>query len=107
VFAGPLRAALRAPAGAAGGLPTALSAAFVVTGLGFFTQYSNPFTQVYAEVSDAGASLEVRELREVAGVAGSSCSRSLVAGAVAILKARTALVRGSLAVAVASRRCSW
>ena len=100
VFAGPLRAALRAPAGARGGLPTAFSAAFVVTGLGFFTQYSNPFTQVYAETRDTAASLEVRELREVAGVAGVIVFAALVAGAVAILKARTTLVPGSLAVAV-------
>ena len=101
VFAGPLRAALRAPAGAPGGLPTAISAAFVVTGLGFFTQYSNPFTQVYAEVRDSAASLELRELREAAGVAGVIVFAALVAGAVAILKARTTLVTGSLAVAVA------
>jgi hypothetical protein len=100
VFAGPLRAALRAPAGAAGGLPTALSAAFVVTGLSFFTQYANPFTQVYAETVDAGVALEVRELREVAGVTGVIVFAALVAGAVAILKARTTLVPGSLAVAV-------
>ncbi|MCW2680551.1 MAG: hypothetical protein JWM62_1952 [Frankiales bacterium] len=101
VFAGPLRAALRAPAGARGGLPTALSAAFVVTGLGFFTQYSNPFTQVYLQAREADASLEVRELREVAGVAGVIVFASLVAGAIAILKARTPLVPGSLAVVVA------
>lgn len=101
VFAGPLRAALRAPAGTPGGLPTALSAAFVVTGLGFFTQYSNPFTQVYAQVGDAPALLEVRELREVAGVAGIIVFASLVAGAIAILRAGTTLVPGSLAVVVA------
>ncbi len=101
VFAGPLRAALRAPADAPGGLPTAVSAAFVVTGLGFFTQYSNPFTQVYAQSLGSGTSLQVRELREVAGVAGVVVFAVLVAGAVAILKARTALVPGSLAVAVA------
>lgn len=101
VFAGPLRAALRAPAGARGGLPTAFSAAFVVTGLGFFTQYSNPFTQVYAETADTAASLELRELREVAGVAGVIVFAALVAGAIAILKARTTLVPGSLAVVVA------
>jgi hypothetical protein len=100
VFAGPLRAALRAPAGARGGLPTALSAAFVVTGLGFFTQYANPFTQVYPEVRDAAATLEVRELREVAGVAGVIVFAVLIGGAVALLKARTPLVPGSLAVAV-------
>lgn len=101
VFAGPLRAALRAPAGARGGLPTAFSAAFVVTGLGFFTQYSNPFTQVYAQALEGGTSLEVRELREVAGVAGVIVFAVLIAGAVAILKARTTLVPGSLFVTVA------
>ena len=100
VFAGPLRAALRAPAGAPGGLPTAFAAAYVVTGLGFFTQYANPFTQVYAEVAGRSASVEVRELREVAGVAGIIVFCALVAGAVAVLSARTTLVPGSLAVAV-------
>lgn len=97
VFAGPLRAALRAPAGAPGGLPTAFAAAYVVTGLGFFTQYSNPFTQVYAEAVGPASS---RELREVAGVAGIIIFSVLIAGAVAILTARTTLVPGSLAVAV-------
>lgn len=100
VFAGPLRAALRAPAGEPGGLPTAFAAAYVVTGLGFFTQYSNPFTQVYAEALGGASSLQARELREVAGVAGIIVFASLVAGAVAILSARTTLVPGSLAVAV-------
>lgn len=99
VFAGPLRAALRAPAGARGGLPTAFAAAFVVTGLGFFSQYSNPFTQVYLQAADVSA--EARELREVAGVAGVIVFASLIAGAVAIVKARTVLVPGSLAVVVA------
>lgn len=97
VFAGPLRAALRAPVGAPGGLPTAFAAAYVVTGLGFFTQYANPFTQVYAEAVGAASS---RELREVAGVAGIIVFSVLIAGAVAILAARTTLVPGSLAVAV-------
>ena len=97
VFAGPLRAALRAPVGAPGGLPTAFAAAYVVTGLGFFTQYANPFTRVYAEAVGAASS---RELREVAGVAGIIVFSVLVAGAVAILTARTTLVPGSLAVAV-------
>ena len=100
VFAGPLRAALRAPAGARGGLPTAFAAAYVVTGLGFFTQYANPFTQVYAEALDGAASVQARELREVAGVAGIIVLAALVGGAVAILSARTTLVPGSLAVAV-------
>lgn len=102
VFAGPLRAALRAPAGAAGGLPTAFSAAFVVTGLGFFTQYANPFTQVFAEVAaGAGSGAQVAELREVAGVAGVVVWAALLAGAVAVLVARTPLVTGSLFVVVA------
>lgn len=100
VFAGPLRAALRAPAGAPGGLPTAFAAAYVVTGLGFFTQYSNPFTQVYAEAVGGASSLQARELREVAGVAGVIVFSVLIAGAVAVLTARTTLVPGSLAVAV-------
>ena len=100
VFAGPLRAALRAPAGAPGGLPTAFAAAYVVTGLGFFTQYANPFTQVYAEAAGGASSLQALELREVAGVAGIIVFAALIAGAVAILTARTTLVPGSLAVAV-------
>lgn len=100
VFAGPLRAALRLPVGSRGGLPTAFAAASVVTGLGFFTQYANPFTQVFPAVADTAATFEVRELREVAGVAGVIVWAALIGGAVAILKARTTLVRGSLAVAV-------
>lgn len=96
VFAGPLRAALL-PGRVGAGLPTALSAAFVVTGLGFFTQYANPFTHLYPVV-EAGAS---SELREVAGVGGVVVWAVLVGGAVALLRARTALVPGSLAVAVA------
>ena len=101
VFAGPLRAALRSPVGAA--LPTALSAAFVVTGLGFFTQYANPFTHLYPVVGssqpDSGAALS--ELQQVSGVAGVVVWALMVGGAVALLRARTALVPGSLAVAVA------
>jgi hypothetical protein len=97
VFAGPLRAALRAPAGAAGGLPTAFAAAYVITGLGFFTQYANPFTELYAVAEGAAATAEVRE---VAGVAGVVIWSLLVAGALAVLMARTPLVRGSLAVVV-------
>ena len=101
VFAGPLRAALRAPAGSAGGLPTALSAAYVVTGLAFFTQYSSPFTQLYPASLGAGTDLYVRELREVAGVAGLIVFSVLVGGALALLKTRTVVVPGSLAVVVA------
>ncbi len=100
VFAGPLRAALQAPAGSRGGLPTALSAAFVVTGLGFFVQYSTPITQLFP-VADPGASPELLELRQVAGVAGVIVWSVLVGGVVALLRGRTALVRGSLLVAVA------
>ncbi|MEX2288818.1 MAG: hypothetical protein WD794_00650 [Mycobacteriales bacterium] len=100
VFAGPLRAALRAPAGAPGGLPTAFAAAYVLAGLGFFTQYANPFTELYPVVSQAAGAMEVRELREVAGVAGAVLWAVLVAAAVALLRARTTLVRGALAVVV-------
>lgn len=96
VFAGPLRAALRAPAGA--GLPTALSAAVVVAGLGFFTQYVNPFTHAFTNpVGDP----DLAELRAVAGVAGLIVWSVLVGGALATVHARTARVRGSLAVVVA------
>ena len=97
VFAGPLRAALRAPAGAAGGLPTAFAAAYVITGLGFFTQYANPFSELYPLV---GPVAEAAELHEVAGVAGVVVWALLVGGAVAVLQARTLLVPGSLAVVV-------
>ena len=97
VFAGPLRAALSAPVGR--GLPTAFSAAFVVTGLGFFTQYANPYTHLNPVVTTEGPA--IAELREVAGVSGLVLWAVLVAGSVALLKARTALVAGSLAVAVA------
>jgi hypothetical protein len=97
VFAGPLRAALRASAGARGGLPTAFSAAYVITGLGFFTQYANPFSELYPL---AGEVAQAAELREVAGVAGVVVWALLVGGAVAVLKARTPLVPGSLAVVV-------
>jgi hypothetical protein len=97
VFAGPLRAALRAPHDAAGGLPTAFAAAYVITGLGFFTQYANPFTELYAVAEGAAAAGEVRE---VAGVAGVVIWSLLVAGALAVLMARTTLVRGSIAVVV-------
>ena len=109
VFAGPLRAALRPTGGA--GLPTAVSAAFVVTGLGFFTQYANPFTHLYPVLGytpqDGGGTLAVAaegavaELREVSGVGGVVLWAVLVGGAIALLRARTALVAGSLAVVVA------
>ncbi len=105
VFAGPLRAALKAPVGA--GLPTALSAAFVVTGLGFFTHYANPMTHRYPVVaaSDlaAGDSVgsRVAELQQVAGLSGVLLWAVLVGGALAVVHARTALVPGSLLVVVA------
>lgn len=98
VFAGPLRAALREPLGA--GLPTALSAAAVVAGLGFFTQYVNPFTHSYATAVPGAGSLAVK-LREVTGVAGLVLWSVLVGGALAVVHARTARVPGSLAVVVA------
>lgn len=110
VFAGPLRAALRAAAGTGGGLPTALSAAFVVTGLGFFTQYANPFTHLYplegyspvdGSTMMAAVGADVVELRQVAGVAGVVLWSVLVGGAVAVLRARTPLVAGSVLLAVA------
>lgn len=106
VFAGPLRAALRFPRGA--GLPTAISAAFVVTGLGFFTQYANPFTHLYPVQGyspEGGGTIGVESLPpsllEIAGVAGVIVWAALIGGAVAILRGRTTLVTGSLAVAVA------
>jgi hypothetical protein len=99
VFAGPLRAALQAPAGARGGLPTALSAAFTITGLGFFVQYVTPITELYPVVQP-GASPDLVELRQVAGVAGVVLWSALVGGAVAVLRGRTTLVPGSLLVAV-------
>ena len=55
---------------------------------------------MYAEAVGGASSLQARELREVAGVAGIIVFSVLVAGAVAILSARTTLVPGSLAVAV-------
>jgi hypothetical protein len=101
VFAGPVRAALR---GGGVGLPTAFSAAYVVTGLSFFTQYANPFTQLYAvEASTAGgaASVELVELRQVAGIAGIVVFAALVGGAVALLRSLEGLPGGALIVAVA------
>jgi hypothetical protein len=84
VFAGPLRAAC-APRPGAGRAAHGASRRVVVTGLGFFTQYSNPFTQVYPSAR-RGASLEVRELREC----GRGRRRDRVRGAdrraVAVLK---------------------
>ena len=105
VFAGPVRAAL--VTGRAG-LPAAFCAAYVVTGLAFFTQYANPFTQLwpvegYTPV-DAGeavvATPAVLELREVAGIAGVVVLAALVGGAVALVRALDA-PPGSLAVVVA------
>ncbi|MCW2613456.1 MAG: hypothetical protein JWN08_450 [Frankiales bacterium] len=102
VFAGPLRAALRAGDVGAGGLPTAVSAAFVVTGLGFFTQYANPFTHLYPVAGYAfDGTTAPSELREVAGVSGVVVWAVMIGAAVALLRARTVLVTGSLAVSVA------
>ncbi len=106
VFAGPLRAGLRAPSGA--GLPTAISAAFAVTGLGFFTQYANPFTHLYPVAGyDAtgeggiGFGVQGEELRQVAGVSGVIVWALLVGGALALVHARTRTVPGSLFAVVA------
>jgi hypothetical protein len=111
VFAGPVRAALQAPAGSPVGLPTAFSAAYVVTGLAFFTQYANPFTHLYpvrgydAEqfevLAAASASPELVELRQVAGVAGLVVFAVLIAGAVALLRRLGPLPTGAVFVAVA------
>jgi hypothetical protein len=104
VFAGPLRAALLA---GAGGLPAAFSAAFVVTGLAFFTQYANPFTHLYpvagyvpydgAPVDAAG----LAELGQVAGVAGVVVFAALVGGSVAVLRTLRDLPAGAYLVALA------
>jgi hypothetical protein len=109
VFAGPLRAALSRPSAGAG-LPAAFSAAFVVTGLGFFTQYANPFTHLYpvrgyhgdhADVAAGAASHELVELRQVAGVAGVVLFAALVGGAVAVLRRLEPVPPGAVLVAVA------
>jgi hypothetical protein len=98
VFAGPLRAALLARRA---GLPAALSAAFVVTGLAFFTQYANPFTHLYPVAAAAAqTSGELAELREVAGVAGVVAFAALVGGAVAVLRSLPVLPSGAVAIAV-------
>lgn len=106
VFAGPLRAALRTR-DVRLDLPGALSGAAVVTGLGFFTQYANPYTQLYPTrrpfasdgppVSDPG----LLELRQVAGLAGLVVFVALAAALVALLRARTSLPTGALGLAVA------
>ena len=84
-----------------------------MTGLGFFTQYANPFTHLYPVAGyspdDGGTAIAavgavgqvLTELREVSGVAGVILWAVLIGGAVALLRARTALVPGSLAIAVA------
>ena len=105
VFAGPVRAALLERRA---GLPAAICAAYVVTGLGFFTQYANPFTHLYPVAgyspedsavvgSTAG---ELVELRQVAGVAGVVVFAALVGGAVAVLRSLPALPSGAIAIAV-------
>jgi hypothetical protein len=108
VFAGPLRAALR---GSPVGLPAAFSAAYVLTGLAFFTQYANPFTHLYpvtgyhaaesAVRTAVEASADTLELRQVAGVAGVVIYAVLVAGAVAVLRCRGPLPAGALFVVLA------
>ena len=105
VFAGPLRAALL---GGGAGLPAALSAAFVVTGLAFFTQYANPFTHLYpvtgyspeSGLGAVAASADLAELRQVAGVAGVVVFAALVAGAVAVLRSLDGLPPAAVLVAV-------
>lgn len=102
VFAGPLRAALRSGDAA---LPTACSAAFVVTGLSFFTQYANPFTHLYPVVNElpggsTAAMQSVLELRELVGVAGVVVFAALVGGAVAALRSLQSVPAAGAAVAV-------
>jgi hypothetical protein len=113
VFAGPLRAALH---DGRAGLPAAFSAAFVVTGLSFFTQYANPFTHLYPVAGyrpvDAGdgapagllagmdSGMDVG-MSQVAGVAGVVVFAAMVGGAVAVLRAVGPLPAGALLVAVA------
>jgi len=105
VFAGPVRAAVRS---GTAGMPAALCAAYVVTGLAFFTQYANPFTHLYPVEGyppvDGGAVTVVGpdlvELRQVAGVAGVVVFALLVGGAVALLRSLDGLPAGGVAVAV-------
>ena len=108
-FAGPLRAALLAGRDVRGGLPTAFSAAYVLTGLAFFTQYANPLTHLYPvqgwDVEAARVTSQVLpeatlELREVVGVAGVVLFAAMLGGAVAVLRQATALVPGSVLVVV-------
>ena len=105
VFAGPLRAAL---VSGRAGLPAALSAAFVVTGLAFFTQYANPFTHLYPvagyRAGDGGTfgvavPPDVVGLQAVAGVTGVVVLAAMVGGAVAVLRTLDAPA-GSVAIAV-------
>ena len=105
VFAGPLRASLRSGSVA---LPTAFSAAFVVTGLSFFTQYANPFTHLYpvegytpVDGGTVSAAVSSAGLNEVAGVAGVVVFAAMVGGAVAVLRALGRLPVGALLVVVA------
>jgi hypothetical protein len=105
VFAGPVRAALR---GGDVALPTAFSAAFVVTGLAFFTQYANPFTHLYpvrgytpVDGGSVSAAAVNAGLGEVAGVAGVVVFAAMIGGAVAVLRSLGRLPAGALLVAVA------
>ncbi len=110
--AGPLRAALLADRRAGGGLPSAFSAAFVVTGLAFFSQYANPIAHLYPAagwddatgrvVSPPPSLAEgVVELRQVAGIAGVVLLAAMLGAAVAVLRRGTVLVPGALFVVVA------
>ena len=105
VFAGPLRATLRSGDLA---LPTAFSAAFVVTGLSFFTQYANPFTHLYpvdgytpVDGGTLSAATVSAGLGEVAGVAGVVVFAAMVGGSVAVLRSLGRLPAGALLVVVA------
>jgi hypothetical protein len=107
VFAGPLRAALLDAS--APRLPAAFGAAYVVTGLGFFTQYANPLTHLYPVsryspvdgLAPGGATTELLELRAVAGVGGVIVFAVLLAGAVVAVRSLGSLPRGALFVVVA------
>ena len=88
VFTGPLRAAQRtvaATAPAADIWPAVLSVAFVVTLIGFFTQYVNPLTHLYP-VAVPGAG-EV-DLLNAAGIAGILLFAAVLAAAVLVVVLR-------------------
>ena len=88
VFTGPLRAALRAVAsdGPAQAIwPAVLSVAFVVTLLGFFTQYVNPLTHLYPTLRPGGSDVD---LLNAAGIAGIVLYAATLAGAVLVVALR-------------------